>query len=152
MMAYLIAFVVVWSPSSLNRITQLSTGTTIFVFAYAQSIVSPMRGFINFLAYFYTWWYSPLHDISSNPGSSFNKSGMKNSGSVNSLLNRNEIKKSTSNNSFAEMKANMPSGKTLGRSGDLLKKPIEDFDLQEILDDLNDDEENPKPKKNHGNI
>jgi hypothetical protein len=107
-----------------------------------------MRGFINFLSYFYTWWYSPLHDISD---SFINKSGMKNSGSVNSLLNGNGIQKSASHNSFAEMKANMASGKTLGRSGELLKKPKDDFDLQEILNDLND-EENPKLKKPRGDI
>jgi hypothetical protein len=56
MLAYLIAFMVVWAPSSLNRTTQLAAGTTVFVFAYAQSLISPMRGFINFLAYFYTWY------------------------------------------------------------------------------------------------
>jgi ABC-type multidrug transport system fused ATPase/permease subunit len=76
MMAYLIAFVVVWLPSSLNRITQLSAGTTVFVFAYSQSLISPMRGFINFLAYFYTWWYSSLKKKSSNLDSSINRSSL----------------------------------------------------------------------------
>ncbi|KAJ3271101.1 hypothetical protein HDV01_007038 [Terramyces sp. JEL0728] len=61
MLAYLIGFVIVWTPSSLNRITQLALGYPVYTFGILQALVSPTRGFIDFLAYFYSWWYSPAN-------------------------------------------------------------------------------------------
>ncbi|KAL2912260.1 hypothetical protein HK105_208251 [Polyrhizophydium stewartii] len=59
MLAFLVAFMFVWTPSSINRIVQLSLGTPVFALSVVQSVVSPTRGMVNFLAYFYTWWYQP---------------------------------------------------------------------------------------------
>ena len=57
MMAYLIAFFLVWTPSSVNRVYGLFVGEPSFVLNLAQSICSPSRGFINFIVFFYSWFY-----------------------------------------------------------------------------------------------
>ena len=58
MVAYMIAFVIVWTPSNINRITQLVVGSPIFGLSVAQSLVSPLRGFLNFCAFIYAWYHS----------------------------------------------------------------------------------------------
>ncbi|KAI8911884.1 hypothetical protein EDD86DRAFT_246126 [Gorgonomyces haynaldii] len=42
--AYMIAFVIVWTPSSINRIVNLATGDSYFILSLLQVIVSPTRG------------------------------------------------------------------------------------------------------------
>ncbi|KAI8820499.1 uncharacterized protein EV422DRAFT_73373 [Fimicolochytrium jonesii] len=49
---YLTASIVVWLPSSINRVYRMSTGETSFGLSTAQTVMSPLRGFVNFLAYF----------------------------------------------------------------------------------------------------
>ncbi|KAJ3307809.1 hypothetical protein HDV04_002535 [Boothiomyces sp. JEL0838] len=61
MLAYLIGFVIVWTPSSLNRIAQIALGYPVYTLGIMQALVSPTRGFIDFCAYFYSWWYSPAN-------------------------------------------------------------------------------------------
>ncbi|KAJ3016219.1 hypothetical protein HKX48_004161 [Thoreauomyces humboldtii] len=54
-LVYITAFLIVWTPSNLNRFYALATGSPLFIFSLLQTIMSPMRGFVNFLAYF--WIY-----------------------------------------------------------------------------------------------
>ncbi|KAI8903441.1 hypothetical protein PhCBS80983_g01382 [Powellomyces hirtus] len=54
-LAYMTAFIIVWTPSNLNRFYNMSVGTPLFPLSLAQTLMSPMRGFVNFLAYF--WIY-----------------------------------------------------------------------------------------------
>ena len=55
MLWYILAFIVVWTPSSVNRVAQLILGSPVFALSVIQSLISPARGFFNFLAYFITW-------------------------------------------------------------------------------------------------
>ncbi|KAK9722481.1 hypothetical protein K7432_002670 [Basidiobolus ranarum] len=50
---YLLAFLIVWTPGTLNRIYFMIRGTSFFPFALLQALFSPLRGFVNFAAYFY---------------------------------------------------------------------------------------------------
>ncbi|ORX93048.1 hypothetical protein K493DRAFT_316222 [Basidiobolus meristosporus CBS 931.73] len=54
---YLAAFIIVWTPGSLNRIYIMATGSSCYAFAIMQAFFSPLRGFINFAAYFYLTWF-----------------------------------------------------------------------------------------------
>ncbi|KAL2914307.1 exosome non-catalytic core subunit rrp46 [Polyrhizophydium stewartii] len=53
MLAYLLSFVIAWTPSTINRLVQLTLGTSVFELSVWQSIFSPMRGMANCIAYFY---------------------------------------------------------------------------------------------------
>ncbi|KAK9765251.1 hypothetical protein K7432_006564 [Basidiobolus ranarum] len=59
---YLLAFIIVWTPGTLNRIYLMSTGDSFFPFALLQAVFSPLRGFINFAAYFYLTWFMQVRD------------------------------------------------------------------------------------------
>nr|KAJ3421658.1 hypothetical protein HK105_002787 [Polyrhizophydium stewartii] len=59
MLAYLTAFVIIWTPSSVNRVVQMSIGSPVFGLSVWQSIFSPLRGALNFLAYLYAWRNHP---------------------------------------------------------------------------------------------
>ncbi|ORX88898.1 hypothetical protein K493DRAFT_384177, partial [Basidiobolus meristosporus CBS 931.73] len=50
---YLLAFLIVWTPGTLNRIYFMVNGKSFYPFTLLQSLFSPLRGFINFAAYFY---------------------------------------------------------------------------------------------------
>ncbi|KAK5672748.1 hypothetical protein QVD99_000250 [Batrachochytrium dendrobatidis] len=54
MLLYTIGFVIAWTPSAINRLTTAFTKQPVFALALLQSIVSPMRGFINFLVFLQT--------------------------------------------------------------------------------------------------
>ena len=54
MLAYLVAFFIVWTPSSVNRVYGLFGGQSYYL-DLLQSICSPSRGFINFLVFFCSW-------------------------------------------------------------------------------------------------
>ncbi|KAI8924623.1 hypothetical protein BC831DRAFT_464860 [Entophlyctis helioformis] len=53
MMAYTLAFMITWTPSSLNRMYQISTGSTLFPLALLQAIFSPLRGTVDFGVFLY---------------------------------------------------------------------------------------------------
>nr|KAJ3420072.1 hypothetical protein HK105_006150 [Polyrhizophydium stewartii] len=53
MIAYLIAFVVIWTPSSVNRITQLVIGSPVYELNVFQAMFIPSRGLFDFLANYY---------------------------------------------------------------------------------------------------
>ncbi|KAI8897991.1 slime mold cyclic AMP receptor-domain-containing protein [Globomyces pollinis-pini] len=97
MVAYLIAFLIIWTPSSVNRMSQLIAGRSFFPLALLQALVSPTRGFINFMAYFYTWWHSPAamrdrkfsHSVGGSSGkSNINLKGSKQGSSGNIIMSK----------------------------------------------------------------
>ncbi|KAJ3144622.1 hypothetical protein HDU89_008127 [Geranomyces variabilis] len=51
-LVYSTAAIVVWTPSNLNRFYAMSQGHSLFALSFMQTLMSPMRGFINFVAYF----------------------------------------------------------------------------------------------------
>ncbi|KAJ3309933.1 hypothetical protein HDV04_005502 [Boothiomyces sp. JEL0838] len=61
MLAYLIGFIIVWLPTSVNRIVQIALGNQVFAVGIIHAMLTPTRGFIDFCAYFYTWWHSPAN-------------------------------------------------------------------------------------------
>jgi hypothetical protein len=105
MAAYLVAFFVVWTASSTNRLYGLITNENSFALNLLQSIFSPARGFINFAVYFYTWWYSPNRARELSTGDS--QKDMQERSAT-------QIKKSMSSASFHG------SNSTVGRSVDML--------------------------------
>lgn len=58
MAAYLVAFVVAWAFSTLNRVVDLASGP-VFALTVLQAAFSPSRGMWNFIAFYYSWYYSP---------------------------------------------------------------------------------------------
>ncbi|KAJ1336356.1 hypothetical protein BSLG_007140 [Batrachochytrium salamandrivorans] len=54
MLLYTIGFVIAWTPSAVNRITAAVIQEPVFALSLLQSIVSPARGFINFLVFLQT--------------------------------------------------------------------------------------------------
>ncbi|KAL2914986.1 hypothetical protein HK105_205530 [Polyrhizophydium stewartii] len=54
MLAYTLAFLLVWTPQSLNRILSLFWGQNVYPLTVAHAIMSPLRGFVNCMAFLYT--------------------------------------------------------------------------------------------------
>lgn len=54
---FIIAFIITWTPSTISRVFTFVTGEPSFSLSLFQSIVSPSRGLINFIAFFYMSWY-----------------------------------------------------------------------------------------------
>jgi Slime mold cyclic AMP receptor len=55
---YMLAFLVAWSFSTINRVTSITYGN-VYVLSLLQAFFSPARGMWNFGAFAYTWRYSP---------------------------------------------------------------------------------------------
>ncbi|KAI8056873.1 slime mold cyclic AMP receptor-domain-containing protein [Syncephalis plumigaleata] len=63
---YLLAFLLVWTPATLNRIHTIAFhGERSFVLNLLHSIMTPSRGLINCLVYCYITWYSQIRATSS---------------------------------------------------------------------------------------
>lgn len=54
---FIVAFIITWTPSTISRVYTFVNGNPSFPLSLCQSIVSPLRGFINFIAFFYMSWY-----------------------------------------------------------------------------------------------
>ncbi|KAJ3301888.1 hypothetical protein HDV03_000255 [Kappamyces sp. JEL0829] len=153
MIAYLIAFVVVWTPSSVNRITSMVTGSTVYELAILQALVSPQRGLINAVAYWYTWYNSPAVTRERKMSRDLGLGGSKGS---RELLNAEGTGMSRSAsgqclpNSASSQSLKYASNNTLGNqrrgSEDMVnkqrKKSVEELDLDEFLA-----EDSPKKRK-----
>ncbi|KAI9097020.1 hypothetical protein DFS34DRAFT_132274 [Phlyctochytrium arcticum] len=69
-LVYMTAFIIVWTPSNLNRFFFMSTGYNYYPFSFAQTLMSPMRGFVNFCAYFWIYWFQAAGRRNASAGTS----------------------------------------------------------------------------------
>ncbi|KAJ3325096.1 hypothetical protein HDV06_004852 [Boothiomyces sp. JEL0866] len=60
MLAYMIAFWIIWAPTLIYRIAQYAVGESIFALALINAITTPAQGFIHFIVFLITWYLSPL--------------------------------------------------------------------------------------------
>ncbi|KAJ3262322.1 Cation channel sperm-associated protein 3 [Boothiomyces macroporosus] len=60
MLAYMIAFWIIWAPTLINRIAEYTIGQPVFILAMINAATTPGQGFIHFLVFLITWYLSPL--------------------------------------------------------------------------------------------
>ncbi|KAJ3315991.1 hypothetical protein HDV04_000199 [Boothiomyces sp. JEL0838] len=60
MLAYMIAFWIIWAPTLINRIAEYTIGQPVFILAMINAATTPAQGFIHFLVFLITWYLSPL--------------------------------------------------------------------------------------------
>ncbi|KAJ3276794.1 Cation channel sperm-associated protein 3 [Terramyces sp. JEL0728] len=56
MLAYMIAFWIIWAPTLINRIAQYAVGQPVFTLALINAIFTPAQGLIHFLVFLVTWY------------------------------------------------------------------------------------------------
>jgi hypothetical protein len=59
LMAYMVAFIIVWLPSTLNRAIDPES----FILTCLHAAINPARGFFDFLACLYLWYTRRMDDV-----------------------------------------------------------------------------------------
>ncbi|KAL1920414.1 uncharacterized protein VTP21DRAFT_791 [Calcarisporiella thermophila] len=66
---YLLSYIIIWIFPTASRLYNLTTGEFIYELQYLQVLMVSLRGFVHFVAYFYSTWFVPMRKKSTTGAS-----------------------------------------------------------------------------------